>query len=440
MAASEFLKENRREDIFFNRQNKDHYMNHMFHGFDMDRTMLRIGAMNMMTHGVDNPFIEYRDSLSDQNPDREKYSLVLANHPFAITRLPNGRWQTYYQDPLKKKKIEIKLATREKVIDRLVTLYKEEKHHENITLNRLYEEWIAYKETITESKNTIVRHKQHYWKYFQDTAFFKRPLKIVDRLSLQSFANGIVKDNNLSSKEWTNVKTILKGMFEYALEKEMIQTNPMDRMKITVKFRQIQRKTGSEETFNADERALLEDYLKSRYQEKKDQAILAIRLNFYLGLRVGELVALKASDIVDGKYLHIVREESRDYETNTYTVVEHTKTHRDRFIPLVPKAIELMDEILVVSSGQEYLFAREGCRITSRQINYVLEKFASKAGLDPKRSHKIRKTVASTLNANGLPVDAIRVLLGHSNLQTTMAYLYNPLTNEETYGRMACAL
>ena len=54
----------------------------MFHGFDMDRTMLRIGAMNMMTHGVDNPYIEYRDSLSDQNPDKEKYSLILANPPF----------------------------------------------------------------------------------------------------------------------------------------------------------------------------------------------------------------------------------------------------------------------------------------------------------------------------------------------------------------------
>ena len=57
-------------------------MNEMFHGYDMDRTMLRIGAMNMMTHGVENPFIEYRDSLSDQNPDREKYSLILANPPF----------------------------------------------------------------------------------------------------------------------------------------------------------------------------------------------------------------------------------------------------------------------------------------------------------------------------------------------------------------------
>lgn len=80
--ASEYLRKNKKEEVLFDRKNKEHYMNHMFHGFDMDRTMLRIGAMNMMTHGVDNPFIEYRDSLSEQNPDREKYSLILANPPF----------------------------------------------------------------------------------------------------------------------------------------------------------------------------------------------------------------------------------------------------------------------------------------------------------------------------------------------------------------------
>lgn len=80
--AGEYLKEKRKEEIFFDKNNRDHYMNHMFFGYDMDRTMLRIGAMNMMTHGVENPFIEYRDSLSDQNPDKEKYSLILANPPF----------------------------------------------------------------------------------------------------------------------------------------------------------------------------------------------------------------------------------------------------------------------------------------------------------------------------------------------------------------------
>lgn len=82
VAAGDYLKERRREEIFYSREKKDHFMNHTFFGYDMDRTMLRIGAMNMMTHGVDNPYIEYRDSLSDQNPDKGKYSLILANPPF----------------------------------------------------------------------------------------------------------------------------------------------------------------------------------------------------------------------------------------------------------------------------------------------------------------------------------------------------------------------
>ncbi len=82
VTAGEYLKENHKEEIFFDKVKKDHYMNHMFTGYDMDRTMLRIGAMNMMTHGVDSPFIEYRDSLSDQNTDTGKYSLILANPPF----------------------------------------------------------------------------------------------------------------------------------------------------------------------------------------------------------------------------------------------------------------------------------------------------------------------------------------------------------------------
>lgn len=82
VAAGEFLRTVKKEEVLFNKENKHHYMNNMFHGYDTDRTMLRIGAMNMMVHGVENPYIEYRDSLSDQNSDREKYSLILANPPF----------------------------------------------------------------------------------------------------------------------------------------------------------------------------------------------------------------------------------------------------------------------------------------------------------------------------------------------------------------------
>ncbi len=81
VAASEYLRKNH-NDMFLVQGLKEHYHNTMFYGNDMDRTMLRIGAMNMMLHGVDNPNIDYRDSLSEINKDKEKYTLVLANPPF----------------------------------------------------------------------------------------------------------------------------------------------------------------------------------------------------------------------------------------------------------------------------------------------------------------------------------------------------------------------
>ncbi|APC79215.1 HsdM family class I SAM-dependent methyltransferase [Clostridium botulinum] len=81
VGAEEYLRE-KHSELFLVQGLKDHFNNKMFNGFDMDRTMLRIGAMNMMLHGVDNPNIEYKDSLSETNKDSEKYTLVLANPPF----------------------------------------------------------------------------------------------------------------------------------------------------------------------------------------------------------------------------------------------------------------------------------------------------------------------------------------------------------------------
>lgn len=81
VAAGEYLRDHH-ADLFLVQGLKEHFNNHMFYGFDMDRTMLRIGAMNMLLHGVDNPNIEYRDSLNENNADKDKYTLILANPPF----------------------------------------------------------------------------------------------------------------------------------------------------------------------------------------------------------------------------------------------------------------------------------------------------------------------------------------------------------------------
>lgn len=62
--------------------NREKFKTSLFSGFDTDQSMLRIGAMNMMLHGVDDPHIVYQDSLSQNNTERDKYTLIMANPPF----------------------------------------------------------------------------------------------------------------------------------------------------------------------------------------------------------------------------------------------------------------------------------------------------------------------------------------------------------------------
>lgn len=79
--AAKYVRENNKKEIL-KKENAEHYKNEMLHGFDTDATMLRIGAMNLMLHGVDNPDIKYQDSLSTDNTDENRYTLCLANPPF----------------------------------------------------------------------------------------------------------------------------------------------------------------------------------------------------------------------------------------------------------------------------------------------------------------------------------------------------------------------
>lgn len=79
--SARYIAENYPKEIL-KTENANHYKNTMFYGFDTDQTMLRIGAMNMMLHAVENPNIEWRDSLSDDNKDTNRYTLILANPPF----------------------------------------------------------------------------------------------------------------------------------------------------------------------------------------------------------------------------------------------------------------------------------------------------------------------------------------------------------------------
>ena len=83
VAVGEYLREHHPQ-LFADPKLREHFHHRLFNGFDFDNTMLRIGSMNMLLHGVENPNVVYRDSLAQEHAgEEEKYTLVMANPPFA---------------------------------------------------------------------------------------------------------------------------------------------------------------------------------------------------------------------------------------------------------------------------------------------------------------------------------------------------------------------
>ena len=81
LSSAAYVSEHQEKDLM-KKENLKYFKQDMFSGFDTDQSMLRIGAMNMMLHGVENPSIKYQDSLSGENTERDAYTLIMANPPF----------------------------------------------------------------------------------------------------------------------------------------------------------------------------------------------------------------------------------------------------------------------------------------------------------------------------------------------------------------------
>ena len=81
LSSAAYVSEHQKKELM-NSDNMKYFKTGMFAGFDTDQSMLRIGAMNMMLHGVEEPNIMYQDSLSGDNTEREAYTLIMANPPF----------------------------------------------------------------------------------------------------------------------------------------------------------------------------------------------------------------------------------------------------------------------------------------------------------------------------------------------------------------------
>jgi len=198
--------------------------------------------------------------------------------------------------------------------------------------------------------------------------------------------------------------------------------------------------------FSIEERNRLLEYLA----DNKNMYAFAIRLDFHLVIRIGELLALRWSDISEN-YIHIqgqcIREmtmnDDLSFSPRTFENVDHVKGYADegfRYIPITPECKKVLDEIRELNPDGEFILMQDGKQLLADTFNEHLKKHCLKCNVKPRSSHKIRFTVASILYNNGVPLQVLQKLLGHTTPAMTMHYLRQVTPMTETINIMCSAL
>lgn len=371
---------------------------------------------------------------------REK---VLAIHRYKITEPANGkgRYMTYILDE-DGKRVKITATSSQSLFNKLYEHYFDDCA---MNLEKLYPEWLEKRKSIGISPRTVRRNENHWDKYYADNPIVLKPLHKISSENIEDFFHGIIKKYNITCKELGNMKFIFTDMMKLAKKKKLVSYNPFLDVEINLNACKPQKKQNdTSRVYLPEEKEKLFIELNKEIVAHPDVTdMYAIFLLFKLGLRIGEMVALKWSDIdYQSNELHIHRMETRDIDESgklTDCIVEHTKKrspYGDRFLPLGNYELAIFQKIKEINKKNKYndndfIFCDENGRTNIRSIDNRLRKMCRYAGIAIKSAHDIRRTVASEMFCNGVPVIAIRNYLGHSDIKTTYGYILDNHSKEE---------
>lgn len=355
------------------------------------------------------------------------------------------RWRTYITDEAGKRK-PITASTKEALEKKLVEHYcKRDAMPEN-TLERIYPAFLNFKGKETSLANA---HKLNWvWKtYYEHHPIVKKKISDITVPELKEFLLDMTAQKELTSKKFKEMKSLINMMFDYALEMGLTHNNVARHIRNVSykKFKPTKRKEAAEQVFLDDEESKIITAAIAQFNKTKNTAYLGVCLNFTLALRVGEIVALKNTDIDFVKStIHIHRQEVKHYEEGNdgtifrqgYEISNFTKSvESDRVLLLTPTAVEILKTIRKANMEKgfvsEYLMLnKSGERMNNDAINNVLRRLNRMVGTSQKANHSIRKTCLSNMNASGaLNNEEMRAFAGHKDIATTQnSYIYRTET------------
>lgn len=356
------------------------------------------------------------------NEEMEKQIyLSLNNHKIWQTK--DGKFCTYVYDESGKRRL-IRRKRRADIED--IVTGRVKKDFTPPTFEEVYYVWVARKIEYREIKEgTKDRYNNEYGKYLKKTIGNMR-ISDIDEDCLEDLCRDMIRDNNLSAKAYSNVRTIIIGTMKYARKckyTDMDVHSFFGNLDISRKcFTKPKKKT---QVFTDDEVRKITNFV----MENKTVGRLGVLLCFQTGLREGELCAVKFEDIKD-RYIHICRQEikykGKEKGLVIHEIVDYTKTDAgERDVILTPTALETIEEIRKLNQKGEYLMQNpDGSKIQTNSLNGFLYRMCDALNIERRSMHKIRKTYATAL-INAEVEDSITMQqLGHSDIATTRKYYY----------------
>lgn len=297
-------------------------------------------------------------------------------------------------------------------------------------------------------------------KYFLCSSFILSPVHEIDEKAVYTFLNGLILSHgNITKKEYDRIYQIVNNVMYYAFDLDIGYCNSInwDIVKRHIAVENIIPSTKKEYAISDTHKNMLfKAVLQDDVYPRKRSACLCVLLNFYLGLRIGELAAIRWRDIdYQNKCIHVHQTETKYYERSPdgsraavqYVVQDTTKTvYSVRKIPLIPEAMYLVQLIKQHHKAMGYdsdFLAYDGTQtILSKSIERTIYKLCDICHIDRFSSHRIRKTFASELHRNNVPSKIITELMGHSEIRTTEKYYILSYEDslEELRQVMSCSL
>lgn len=347
----------------------------------------------------------------------------------------------------------ISASTQERLEEKIIAFYLEQKKEAaqgTITLRKLYPQWLKIK-SLETTASTYIRRIDSDWKlYYETDPIVDKDITKFTKAYLKEWALAKIREKSLTKKQYYNMAVIIRHILEYAVDHEWITTNLYNSFKIDGKlFRRVRKPEDETQVFLSTEQPVIEAEAWNDFYENGYTTALAIPLAFQIGVRLGELTALKTTDICrEGKYIHIQRmaqkvERQRPDGTwypASWTTADHVKSSAgDRYVYLTKEARRII-QIIMESNAEHnlyqdnFLFFQNGKPITPVVIMNRIRKYCNHTDTKQKGIHKIRKSYISALLDAGININEIRKQAGHEDERTTLHnYAFNrvdPLQNE----------